>query len=62
MKRLIPSHLRPAALLIGILLSAAVVVLSDSRVVFGTSLILLAAALLAFDGSALAANVEDDSE
>ena len=37
-------------------------VLSDSRVVFGTSLVLLAGALLAFEGPALAANVEDDSE
>ena len=61
MKRLIPSHLRPAVLLVGVLLSAAVV-LSDSRVVFGTSLVLLAGALLAFEGPALAANVEDDSE
>ena len=61
MKRLIPSHLRPAVMLVGVLLSAAVV-LSDSRAVFGTSLVLLAAALLAFEAPALAANVEDDAE
>ena len=61
MKLLIPSHLRPAVLLIGVLLSAAVV-LFDSRAVFGTSPILLTGALLALGGPALAANVEDDSE
>jgi len=61
MKRLIPSHLRPAVLLVGVLLSAAVV-LSDSRAVFGTSLVLLAGVLLAFEAPALAADFEDDAE
>ena len=37
-------------------------VLSDSRVVFGTSLVLLAVALLAVEAPTLAASVDDDSE
>ena len=37
-------------------------VLSDSRVVFGTSPVLVAGALLAFEAPALTANFEDDSE
>ena len=61
MKRLNSNSLRPVALLVGILLSA-VVVLSDSPFAVGASLVLLAVELLAFEAPALAANVEDDSE
>jgi hypothetical protein len=61
MRRSIPRHLKPVALLVGILLSTAVV-LSDSQLVFGISLVLLAVELLAMQAPAVLADLEDDSE
>jgi len=53
--------LKPVALLVGVLLSTAVV-LSDSQLVFGISLVLLTAGLLAMQAPAVMADMEDDSE
>jgi hypothetical protein len=59
MRRLLPTHLRPLAVLIGVLLSA-VVMLSDSPAAVDTSLVLLALALLAFELPTRLKDVEDD--
>ena len=61
MRRSIPRHLKPVALLVGVLLSTAVV-LSDSQLVFGISLVLLTVGLLATQAPAVMADMEDDSE
>jgi hypothetical protein len=58
---MLPTQLRPVAVLIGILLSA-VVLLSDSQLAVNASLVLLALALLAFECPALIKNAADDSE
>jgi hypothetical protein len=61
MRRSIPRHLKPVALLVGILLCTAVV-LADSQLVFGISLVLLTVELLAMQAPAVMADMEDDSE
>lgn len=61
MRRSIPRHLKPVALLVGLVLATAVVV-SDSQLVFGISLILLTLELLAMQAPAVMADMEDDSE
>ena len=60
MRHKIPSHLRPVAFLMGAVLSG-IVMISDSPLAVGASLVLLASALIVCEGSALLRNVGDDS-
>ena len=58
MRHSIPSHLKPVALVVGILLSTAVV-FADSQAVFLVSLTLLALQLLAIQAPAVLAKMKD---
>ncbi|MBL8240078.1 MAG: hypothetical protein JNM66_21840 [Bryobacterales bacterium] len=57
----VPTSVRMAALAVAGLLSL-VVVLAESPAAWGTALVLLALTLLALEGPALTAGMEDDSE
>jgi len=61
MRHSIPSHLKPVALVVGILLSTAVV-FADSQTVFLASLSLLALQLLAIQAPAVLAKMKDNVE
>jgi len=61
MRRKLPNHVQPVALFLGVLLSG-IVMTSDSALAVGVSLVLLASALVAFEGPALLKNAEDEAE